>query len=279
MVVLITGSNKGIGFEIVRRFAENNYNECIILTARNEKNGLEALNKIKNAFPQAKIEFYKLDINENDAGLKTANYIKQKHGQLSILINNAAIAYPVFSTAPTSEQSKVTCQTNYFATKEFILQMLVNGAIATGGRVLICASVVSDMAIVKCQEDVQNLVRGSFDNINDIDNMANDFIKLAQTNDHESKYANSSYAMSKIFIRAFCEILTKNYKNYKFYSYCPGWCQSDMGGWEKPLRTAAQGSKIAYWLSVGDDEIILKNNGKFFRDDDKCLEWGVPVKF
>ena len=62
---------------------------------------------------------------------------------LKILINNAAIAYKVNSTAPISEQAPVTCKTNYFDTKNFTLQMLENGGIQDGGRVLTCGSVVS----------------------------------------------------------------------------------------------------------------------------------------
>merc|ERR1712168_149207 len=176
MVVLITGANKGIGFETVKRFAENKYNQSIILTARNEKLGLEAVDKIKTEFPEAKVEFFKLDISENDAGIKTAKYIKEHHSKISILINNAAIAYKAASTAPVSEQAKVTNDVNYFATKDFTLQLLDNDAVAPNGKVLICSSLASDMSIVKCHKDVQNMIIKSFNNVAEIDNMVNDFI-------------------------------------------------------------------------------------------------------
>ncbi len=43
--VLVTGSNKGIGFEVVRQLAKLEYH--VILTARDEAKGLHAQKKIK----------------------------------------------------------------------------------------------------------------------------------------------------------------------------------------------------------------------------------------
>jgi len=274
MAVLITGANKGIGFEIVKRFAEINYPGGIILTSRNETNGLEAVSQISKEFSNAKIYYYKLDINDKDAGLKTAKFLKENYGPLKILINNAAIAYKVNSTAPISEQAPVTCKTNYFDTKNFTLQMLENGGIQDGGRVLTCGSVVSDMSWNKCSDEIKNKCVEGLKNVEELDEMANDFINLTKNNTPITKYANTGYGMSKIFIRLLTEILAKNNPKINFYSYCPGWCKSDMGG-DKAKRTTAQGSTIAFWLGTGNDEIILKNNGKFFRDDDKMLPWGT----
>jgi len=39
MTILITGANKGIGFQNARIFAKNNYSKDIIITSRNLENG------------------------------------------------------------------------------------------------------------------------------------------------------------------------------------------------------------------------------------------------
>merc|ERR1712168_348998 len=190
MAVLITGANKGIGFEIVKRFAEINYPGGIILTSRNETNGLEAVAQISKEFPNAKIYYYKLDINDKDAGL-TAKFIKENYGPLKILINNAAIAYKVNSTAPISEQAPVTCKTNYFDTKNSTLQMLENGGIQDGGRVLTCGSGVSDMSWNQCSDEIKNKCVEGLKNVEELDEMANDFINLTKNNTPITKYANT----------------------------------------------------------------------------------------
>ncbi|MEI4889637.1 SDR family NAD(P)-dependent oxidoreductase, partial [Klebsiella pneumoniae] len=44
-IAVVTGGNKGIGFETCRKLASNGI--TVILTARNEKNGSEAVEKLK----------------------------------------------------------------------------------------------------------------------------------------------------------------------------------------------------------------------------------------
>ena len=46
-------------------------------------------------------------------------------------------------------------------------------------------------------------------------------------------------------------------------AFCPGWCKTDMAGWEKPPRTSAQGADTGVWLATLKEEGV---NGKFFSD-------------
>lgn len=64
--IIVTGGNKGIGYEIIKGLYSNNFSCHIILTARNEKLGQESLEKIKSGCSSSKnsIEFRQLDIND-----------------------------------------------------------------------------------------------------------------------------------------------------------------------------------------------------------------------
>ena len=51
--------------------------------------------------------------------------------------------------------------------------------------------------------------------------------------------------------------------------FCPGWCKTDMAGWDRPPRTSAQGADTGVWLATLKEEGV---NGKFFAER-KEREW------
>ncbi|KAK8502936.1 hypothetical protein V6N13_100236 [Hibiscus sabdariffa] len=57
---VVTGANKGIGFEICKQLASKGI--MVVLTARDEKRGLEALGKLKELGLSDNIVFHHLDI-------------------------------------------------------------------------------------------------------------------------------------------------------------------------------------------------------------------------
>ncbi|WOG85875.1 hypothetical protein DCAR_0105068 [Daucus carota subsp. sativus] len=84
---LVTGGGREIGFEICRKLAENEIR--VILTARNEKNGIEAVKKLKLA-GLSDVNFHQLDVKDSASIEAVANYVKSNFGKLDILVNNAA---------------------------------------------------------------------------------------------------------------------------------------------------------------------------------------------
>src|SRR6185369_2175681 len=87
-IILVTGSNKGIGFEVVRQLAK--LGQQVILTARDQTKGLEAQKKLKAEDQVA--HFLELDITKEESIQQAASKIKSDFGKLDVLINNAAIS-------------------------------------------------------------------------------------------------------------------------------------------------------------------------------------------
>ncbi|GLJ39656.1 hypothetical protein SUGI_0810680 [Cryptomeria japonica] len=87
-VAVVTGANKGIGFEIVRQFAENVL--TVILTARDANRGLSA---VKTLHDQGfnNVVFHELDIQKPHSVSDFGRWMKDNYGGLDILVNNAAI--------------------------------------------------------------------------------------------------------------------------------------------------------------------------------------------
>ena len=87
-IALITGANKGIGFEVARQLGKQN---CTVLVgARDAKLGEEAATKLKNEGIDAR--FVQLDVTRRDTVEAARAKIEREFGRLDILVNNAGIA-------------------------------------------------------------------------------------------------------------------------------------------------------------------------------------------
>ena len=81
---VVTGSNKGIGFEICKQLACNGV--LVVLTARDEKKGLEALEKLKGCGLSDRVFFHQLDVVDPSSIASLVDFIKTKFGRLDILV-------------------------------------------------------------------------------------------------------------------------------------------------------------------------------------------------
>ena len=82
-VTLITGANKGLGFETARQLIERGH--CVYLGARNPERGKEAASELGARLVQ-------LDVTD-DSSVETAlGVVAENEGHLDVLVNNAGIS-------------------------------------------------------------------------------------------------------------------------------------------------------------------------------------------
>jgi NAD(P)-dependent dehydrogenase (short-subunit alcohol dehydrogenase family) len=91
--VLITGANRGIGFELAKQYAEKGWN--VIATSRHTSGepALAALTELAAAHPQVAVE--KLDV--SDTATIRAVAAKYENQPIDVLINNAAAVEATFA--------------------------------------------------------------------------------------------------------------------------------------------------------------------------------------
>jgi NAD(P)-dependent dehydrogenase (short-subunit alcohol dehydrogenase family) len=85
-VALVTGANKGIGLETVRRLAGAGYR--VYLTARNPELG-------KPAAGTAGACFLQMDVTSDESVRQAAKAVERTEGHLDVLVNNAGITGPL----------------------------------------------------------------------------------------------------------------------------------------------------------------------------------------
>ena len=111
-VALITGANKGIGFEVARQVGKAG---CTVLVgARNVELGREAAAKLKAEGVDAR--FIAIDVVKHETIKRAAEEIARDFGRLDILVNNAGIAAIGKDGAPSVtdlDAVRTTIETNF----------------------------------------------------------------------------------------------------------------------------------------------------------------------
>lgn len=84
---VVTGGTKGIGKEIVEKFAQSDAN--VIIIGRDKVSGMELVDKISKQ--GGKAEFYKLDVSDEVEVEKVKSEILKNHNKVEILVNCAGV--------------------------------------------------------------------------------------------------------------------------------------------------------------------------------------------
>ncbi|KAJ7886308.1 hypothetical protein B0H13DRAFT_2535032 [Mycena leptocephala] len=85
-VILVTGSNTGIGYELVHLLAAKGH--IVYLASRNESAGRDAVTRIKSE-KNLDVKFVQLDVTNADSVKAAEATIMKADGRLNILVNNA----------------------------------------------------------------------------------------------------------------------------------------------------------------------------------------------
>lgn len=98
---LVTGANKGLGRETVRRFAVLGWD--VFLAARDTERGGSAVAEL--AEEGLDVRFVPLDVTSDESVAAAADTVRTEAGRLDVLVNNAGVGGPVSPPADTSAAS------------------------------------------------------------------------------------------------------------------------------------------------------------------------------
>ena len=89
-VAVVTGSSQGLGLGIIRGLCKR-FDGVVYLTSLYEDQGADAIALLEKEGLHPR--YHQLDISNRESIIRFRDHIKENHGHIDILINNAAIAF------------------------------------------------------------------------------------------------------------------------------------------------------------------------------------------
>ncbi|UJR06756.1 hypothetical protein I4U23_011043 [Adineta vaga] len=269
-VILVTGANKGIGFEVVKKFLQQSSsktNDIILLGSRDIKRGQDAIHKLGSP---PNVHLLQLDTSSKESIIAATKEIKQKYnGHLDILINNAAI----ITNDNSIEGAKSTFATNYYGVKMINEQLIP--LLREQGRVINVASGAGPLGLYLFSKELQEKYTLPTLTTQELDHIVQDFLSAYESHNLEhlgypSEIPYPAYTVSKAALIALTRIEAREYchdKNLSIYSVCPGFCATDLSNNAANARSAAIGAdSIVYVINTPANEL---ENGAFYQDGKK----------
>ena len=150
-IALITGANRGIGFETARQLGKQGIK--VLIGARSEEKGLEAESALKNE--GLDVEYINIDVDNTATHAAAAKEIEEKYGKLDILINNAGIflaeefdnGVPVPASKTSAATFRKTFDTNFFNTVEVTQALLPLVKKSDAGRIVFLSSGLGSLGL------------------------------------------------------------------------------------------------------------------------------------
>ncbi|XP_050386408.1 (+)-neomenthol dehydrogenase-like [Argentina anserina] len=251
---VVTGSNKGIGFETVRQLASKGI--TVVLTARDEKRGLEAVGKLHVSGLSGQVVFHQLDVADPASIASLAQFIKTQFGKLDILVNNAGIFGAIvdadgFRALIASGAKRETALNDFkrvvtetYELTEECLQINYYGAKRTADALIPLLQLSNSPRIVNVSSSMGKLENIPSDRVKgilstDVDNLSEESVDMILTeflNDHKEGLLEtkgwpsmgSGYTVSKAAMNAYTRILAKKYPGFRINSVCPGYVKTDI---------------------------------------------------
>uniref|UniRef100_A0A0B7ART3 carbonyl reductase (NADPH) n=2 Tax=Arion vulgaris TaxID=1028688 RepID=A0A0B7ART3_9EUPU len=249
-VAVVTGSNKGIGFAIVRALCKQ-YDGDVFLTSRDEGRGKAAVKELEKEGLHPK--YFLLDINNRKNVEELRDFLQKNYNGLDVLINNAGIAFRENSTVPFEDQAEVTLKTNYFDTLsvcEILFPILRPHA-----RVVNLTSMMSPITLARCSDELKTRFTDPTITMEGLSSIMKTFVQAARDKTLKKEgFPEMAYGVSKIGLTVMSLIQQKELdqqgKEDVVVNVCnPGYVATDMSNYKGPL-TIDQGAEDPVYLAL-----------------------------
>ncbi|MFD3807943.1 SDR family oxidoreductase [Streptomyces sp. NPDC058619] len=240
-IALVTGANKGIGYEIAAGLGALGYR--VGVGARDEARRESAVEKLR----AARVDAFAvpLDVTSGQSVTDAVELIERRAGRLDVLVNNAAISG---ETGPGWTQDPTTLDLDVVRT---VVETNVIGVIRVTNAMLPLLERSTAPRIVNVSSAVASLTRQADPDI-------------------EIGPIMAAYSPSKSFLNAVTVQYARKFAdtNILINAACPGLVATDFTGFHGP-RTPEQGAATAIRLATLPDG---GPTGSFF-EDDGAIPW------
>ncbi|XP_038690781.1 (+)-neomenthol dehydrogenase-like [Tripterygium wilfordii] len=286
---VVTGSYRGVGFGIVKLLASEGI--TVVLTSRDEKRGLERMEKLKeeeDSTLSQNIVLHQLDVTDPASISSLADFIKSKFGKLDILVNNACCGgvrivgnpspFPNESPDPmyvdwskiieTYELAEECIDTNYYGAKRMVEALIPLLQLSDSPRIVNVSSIggmlqyMTNTWALEIFGDVENLTEERVEDVLRV--FLKDFENgLPKINGWPVR--PSAAKISKTALNAYTRILANKYPtNFCINCVCPGPVKTDRSFYplKRTIEEGAQGPvKLALLPNGGPSGLFFTEKG------------------
>jgi NAD(P)-dependent dehydrogenase (short-subunit alcohol dehydrogenase family) len=140
-VAVVTGANGGLGLATARALAAADAD--VVIAARNQERAAQAMERIRDGVPEARLSLVELDLGSLDSVRAAAEQVLATHQQIDLLINNAGVmGIPQSRTADGFEMQFGVDHLGHFALTARLLPALLK---APAARVVTVTSTAHHM--------------------------------------------------------------------------------------------------------------------------------------
>jgi len=234
-VILVTGSNTGIGLELVRLLSEKGH--TVYLASRKEDAGREAVETLKKE--GVNVKYVQLDVTDIKSVVAAKDAIEKAEGRLDVLVNNAGMSYmqqPQNATNVDLSVIRAAFEPNFF------------------GLVQTCTTFLP-------------LIRKSSNGV--ILNVSTGMASNATQARPDSERHFVAYNTSKVAANSYTIALAHELKNegIKVNAVTPGFTSTKLNGFAPGGKTWKQGAEVLVpWALLGPDGktgLFLNEEGEF----------------
>eukprot|EP00457_Paulinella_chromatophora_P004924 gb/GEZN01004937.1/.p1 GENE.gb/GEZN01004937.1/~~gb/GEZN01004937.1/.p1 ORF type:complete len:367 (+),score=49.53 gb/GEZN01004937.1/:489-1589(+) len=261
-VILVTGANKGIGYEIAKRLLTQREDVLVLLGCRDRTRGEAAVSALKKQQTgwADRVELLLLDVQSDDSVADAAKQVASKYGRLDVLVNNAGVAWKQgadqtsFTEALNPFDRTVVTDVmgaNYFGvlrTTQAFLPLLRK---SSSGRVVNLSSMDGAWTLRNMSPELLQKMMSEDLIIQGLNELMDQFIEDVSAGVSDAAgWPHTTYGVSK----AGCSMLTRimardEMRRWEALSKkeqegtrpvlinacCPGWCVTDLAGPHAPL--------------------------------------------
>lgn len=268
-VAVVTGGNRGLGFEIVKGLCKK-FDGAVYLTARDDERGRQAVRKLEEL--GLKPWFHILDVTSEESVQEFAKYISTHHKGIDVLVNNAGILdfdKPVSSY----EDAKKLMDTNFYSLltiSKILYPFLTNNA-----RIVNISSDWGLLSNIRKQVWLDTLVKDDL-TVDEILQFVEDFLQAAKNGkstflSFASHYGD--YKVSKVALSALTFVHQKQFnaqdKDISVNCVHPGFVKTDMTKGMGDF-TPERGARAPLYLSLDAPQSL---KGTFVWHDCHQVNW------
>ena len=154
-IALVTGANKGIGYEVARQLASGG--ATVLIGARDRRRGEEAARTIRDEGLDAHPVV--LDVTDPDTIRAAAAHIDERFGRLDTLVNNAGISGDFARQTPSTTDMgtiREVFETNFFGVMEVTNAMIPLLSRSSAPRVVNVSSSIGSLTLATDPDDYRS---------------------------------------------------------------------------------------------------------------------------